>query len=210
MKNPVVLLFSLILMSGCSSLAFVDVAPPKSLNNACNILNEKPSWVGSLGDVHSKYGVPDYVILAMMYQESKFVHDARPIATGKSGLFGSPYASSAYGYSQALDMTWGHYLKSAQVYGASRENFADSAMFMGWYVDWSSRELGLKKTDVRSQYLAYHEGLGGFKAKSFEKKPWLKQVASKVSIRASHYRAQLKKCDKGQLNGDNFFSRYFL
>jgi len=54
--------------------------------------------------------------------------------------------------------------------------------------------LGISKWDAYNQYLAYHEGHGGFRAKSYLKKPWLIKVAQKVKKRAGQYGTQLKRC----------------
>jgi hypothetical protein len=61
----------------------------------------------------------------------------------------------------------------------------------------SSRMLGIKKTDIYSQYLAYHEGRGGFKRKTYNKKPWIKKVAGKVKKQSQRYQSQLRTCKAG-------------
>ena len=53
---------------------------------------------------------------------------------------------------------------------------------------------GIKKSDAYNQYLAYHEGHGGFKSKSYNKKDWLINTATKVDQRAEKYRQQLDQC----------------
>jgi hypothetical protein len=58
----------------------------------------------------------------------------------------------------------------------------------------SFRSLGIQKSDIYSQYLAYHEGRGGFKRKTYNKKPWIKQVARKVKRQSLRYQAQLNNC----------------
>ena len=71
-------------------------------------------------------------------------------------------ASSAYGYSQALDGTWEEYKISTGNSNADRKNFEDASDFIGWYIDGSYRLLKLNKSDVYNHYLAYHEGRGGY------------------------------------------------
>ena len=61
-------------------------------------------------------------------------------------------------------------------------------------MDGSSRSLGINKSDIYSQYLAYHEGRGGFKRKTYNKKTWLKQVAGKVKRQSQRYQGQLNRC----------------
>ena len=47
-----------------------------------------------------------------------------------------------------------------------------------------------------SNYLAYHEGYGGFKKKSYRKKPWLIKVADRVQTRSTKYQQQYWGCAK--------------
>ena len=70
--------------------------------------------------------------------------------------------------------TWADYKKSSGRRFASRSNIHDATDFMGWYMQESRRRLGIKMSDTKNQYLAYHEGHGGFERRSFRKKSWLK------------------------------------
>jgi hypothetical protein len=65
--------------------------------------------------------------------------------------------------------------------------------------------LGISKWDAYNQYLAYHEGHGGFKRKTYNGKPWLIGVARKVKNSASGYAAQLKRCGDDLDNGWRFW-----
>ena len=67
-------------------------------------------------------------------------------------------------------------------------------MFIGWYIDGSQKTLGISKWDTYSQYLAYHDGRGGFKRKTYTRKPNLLKVARRVEQTARNYGWQLKKC----------------
>ena len=60
----------------------------------------------------------------------------------------------------------------------------------------SYRQNGIAKDDTFRLYLAYHEGHGGFKKKTYRNKQWLVDVARKVDKRANTYNAQLKGCVK--------------
>ena len=104
--------------------------------------------------------------------------------------------SSAYGYAQALDGTWADYKKSSGRRFASRSNIHDATDFMGWYMQESRRRLGVKMSDAKKQYLAYHEGHGGFERGSYRKKAWLLSVSDKVNRRANSYKKQLKRCGR--------------
>lgn len=101
--------------------------------------------------------------------------------------------SSAYGYAQAQDPAWSDFQK-ATIHGGSRTNFDDSIMFVGWYTHETQRQLGVSKWDAYNQYLAYHEGRGGYKRKTYASKPSLKKVARKVEQQAKNYGWQLKQC----------------
>jgi hypothetical protein len=59
---------------------------------------------------------------------------------------------------------------------------------MGWYMDESSRKLGISKTDAEAQYLAYHEGRTGYANQSYLGKPWLVEVAARVQSRSENVR----------------------
>ena len=102
--------------------------------------------------------------------------------------------SSAYGYSQALDGTWGDYRKETGNRGARRNNIKDATDFMGWYMTKTRSRLGIPFTDVRNQYLAYHDGHTGYARGTWRKKAWLVDVSQRVASRAVMYEAQLRNC----------------
>ncbi|HAB38198.1 MAG TPA: lytic transglycosylase, partial [Rhodobacteraceae bacterium] len=66
--------------------------------------------------------------------------------------------------------------------------------FMGWYMAETNRKLGISLSDARNQYLAYHEGRGGYARGSHRKKSWLLRVADKVERRSQMYANQLRNC----------------
>ena len=206
------LLLSVLLLSGCAvhqKSNNPDHSQPSSMNNACAIMAEKPTWATALSEAERKYGVEPAQLLAMMYQESSFKYNARPIAKNGNGLRGTSFASSAYGFSQALELTWADYIKKSGHDGAKRESFADSAMFMAWFVDSSSKQTGIRKSRVDDMYLIYHEGAGGYAKKTFKDKSWLLDTANAVDKRYVKYKSQLEDCSVSELSS-NFFARYFL
>ena len=184
-------LMCLILMtlSGCSSV------PPTNITNGCDLFKDRGSWYRAASKSSEKWGVPIDVQLAIIYQESRFVDDARPPQNHLLGVIPMGRASSAYGYAQAKDSTWDWYIEKTGNRGADRDNFADAVDFIGWYVDTSNRMLGLSKSDTYNQYLAYHEGHGGYKRKTYNQKAWLIKVAKKVENRAKSYQTQLAQCN---------------
>ena len=130
--------------------------------------------------MQQRWGAPVQVPMAMMYQESSFKHDALPPRYYFLGFIPWGRVSSAYGYAQAKDETWADYKREAGGWGASRDDFADALDFMGWYIQKSQRVNGVSKWDAYGQYLNYHEGWGGYRNRSYDAKPWLKNVSQKV------------------------------
>ena len=85
----------------------------------------------------------------------------------------------------------------------------DAVDFIGWYGDYTHKTLGVSKWDAYNQYLAYHEGHGGFNRGTFRNKQWLIDVAHKVERKASSYSGQLKRCEKDlQSDGGWFFGLF--
>ncbi len=105
-----------------------------------------------------------------------------------------PRRSSAYGYAQAQDPAWNDYRRDTGHWTHDRDKFGDAINFVGWYTDKSHKNLGLSKWDAPNQYLAYHEGWGGFKRGTYKKKKFLSGVAAKVKRQTATYSAQLKTC----------------
>ena len=95
--------------------------------------------------------------------------------------------------------------KSTKNRWADRDDFEDVVDFIGWYGNMSHNDLGISKWDAHNQYLAYHEGHGGYKRKTYLKKPWLIKVAKKVDDRAKAYHTQLNRCKKDLKKSGWFF-----
>ncbi len=167
---------------------------PRNLESACAIAKERPRYMSAMRKAERRWGVPVHVQMAVIHQESKFVGDARTPHQYVLGIIPVGRQSSAYGYSQALDGTWDEYRRARGKRGAKRDDIRDATDFMGWYMDESARSLGISKYDAASQYLAYHEGRGGFARGSHRAKPWLMNVAANVGARAERYRLQLASC----------------
>jgi len=177
-------------------LAACSTVPPKEKEDLCEIFYEKRDWFDAAQDMKDEWGVPIHVPMAMMYQESSFRHNALPPRDYiVFGLIPWGRVSSAYGYSQAKTMTWDDYKRETGSLFANRENFEDAIDFMGWFISKTHKINKVSKWDANKQYLNYHEGWGGFKRRSYDKKPWLVNVAKKVDKRAKRYAQQLKKCE---------------
>ncbi|KGJ03355.1 hypothetical protein SAMN04487972_12222 [Paracoccus halophilus] len=167
---------------------------PRNLDNACAIAAERPAYMRAMQTTARRWNIPVHVQMATIYQESRFIGDARTPHRYALGIIPIGRQSSAYGYSQALDGTWDEYRRATGKRRARRNDIRDATDFMGWYMDGSSRELGISRSDAASQYLAYHEGRGGFSRGTYRGKRWLMDVAAKVSARSEIYRRQLASC----------------
>ncbi|MCP5158232.1 MAG: transglycosylase SLT domain-containing protein [Gammaproteobacteria bacterium] len=170
--------------------------PPRNVNNACAIFAEYGDWYLDAKTASRRWGVPLPVLLAIIHQESAFRSDARPPPrTWYFGFIPGPRPTSAYGYSQALDGTWDDYIAATGNHDADRDQFDAAVDFVGWYVHQTAKYNHVAKYDAYRQYLAYHEGRGGFSKGSHRKKPWLIKRARQVSQQANRYRAQLARCE---------------
>ncbi|MEM9533800.1 MAG: transglycosylase SLT domain-containing protein [Pseudomonadota bacterium] len=180
---------ALLVISGCAT------APPADPDNICAIFSERPKWYKAALKSTKRWGTPVHIQMAIMHQESRFVADAAPPRKRLLGVVPLGRKSSAYGYAQVKDETWKWYQREAGGRGADRDSFADAIDFVGWYTDVSRRQLGLSKWDPYGQYLAYHEGHGGYERKTYASKAWLIAVAKKVDFRAREWGAELKRCE---------------
>ena len=157
----------------CAFMSACATSPPSDVNDACEIFREKSGWYKDAKKSRARWDAPISVMMAIMHQESRFVATAKPPRQKIWGIIPGPRPSDAYGYSQAKDATWEWYERSSGRYGADRDDFGDAIDFIGWYNDMSYRQNGIAKDDTFRLYLAYHEGHGGFKKKTYRNKQWL-------------------------------------
>jgi hypothetical protein len=175
--KKIIVFFALGLMVGFSK-------PPTNTENICRIFQKNPTWYWKAKQTETKWGVPVAVQMAIINQESHFDAEAKA-------------RSSAYGFSQALRGTWASYKKSTGARGR-RNEFAAATDFIGWYVHMTKRNLGISPKNTYALYLAYHEGLGGYRSHSYSRKPMIVRVAKKVDHKADIYQTQLLAC-QGQI-----------
>ncbi|WP_037227999.1 transglycosylase SLT domain-containing protein [Roseobacter sp. GAI101] len=180
-----------VLLASCSG---GPTSAPRNLDNACAILKERPEYYKAFRATERRWGVPVHVQMATIHQESKFIADARTPFRYVIGVIPMGRQSSAFGYGQALDATWDEYLSETGKRSAKRDRIRDASDFMGWYMTKSRAKNGIALHDARNQYLAYHEGNTGFSRQSYNGKPWLVTVASKVQQRADMYQGQIAGC----------------
>lgn len=185
-QNKIVILcLTALLMSSCAT-------PPSNPENLCSIFTQKRGWHKDALRAEKRWGSSPAVMMAIMYQESRYIDDAKP---PRKRFLGIPLwrVSSSYGYSQAKDGTWDWYERSVGRNG-DRDDFDDAIDFIGWYNKQSNQMNGIALTDPYSLYLAYHEGHGGYRAGSYRQKAWLLDVAGSVRDRAARYGQQLRSC----------------
>ncbi len=181
------------LLAGCGNREF---AAPRELDDACAIVAQHPDYLRAFRATEREWGVPVAVQMAVIYQESKFIGNARTPHQYALGVIPVGRQSSAYGYAQALDGTWEEYVADRGGRGASRDDIRDATDFMGWYMAQTVVETGVQLNDAENQYLAYHEGRSGYLRGSHNSKGWLLRIADEVGSRAVLYDAQLRACGR--------------
>lgn len=191
MSRPIRALILLLFVAACGSSNY---SAPRNLDNACSIVDQRPHYLRAMKRTERRWGVPVAVQMATIYQESKFIGNARTPYQFALGVIPMGRQSSAYGYSQALDGTWDDYQKELGGWRARRDSIDDATDFMGWYFKKTQDDLGISLTDAKNQYLAYHEGRTGYRRGSHNAKGWLLRVSDEVANRAILYDTQLRSC----------------
>lgn len=184
-------LIVLLLVAACGG---GNNSAPRNLNDACSILNQRPKYARAFKATERRWGVPAHVQMAVIYQESKFIANARTPYRYVLGVLPMGRQSSAFGYAQALDATWDGYRRATGRWGADRDDIFDATDFMGWYMNETRERNGISLNDARNQYLAYHEGHTGYARGTYRSKSWLLRVSGEVAARADNYRGQLANC----------------
>lgn len=192
--SKIILALAIFLTLGSCAKRYGDA--PRNLDDACSIVRERPSYLRAFRQAEREYGVAVPVLMAIIYQESKFISDNRPPHQYVLGVIPVGRQSSALGYSQALDGTWAEYQRLKGGSGARRTDIFDAADFMGWYMQQTVEEVGIPINDTRNQYLAYHDGRTGYKRGTWRSKSWLIRIADEVAARAVVYDTQLRRCNK--------------
>lgn len=194
----ILLSFIFIFIISCSSVNNINTA------DSCIIFKEKKNWYNSSKKSFDKWGVPISLQLSIINQESSFRQFAKPNRKKLFGFIPAKRPSTAFGYAQVTNPTWKWYKTNTGNFNASRANFNDITDFIGWYTNKSRDMLNISIDDYYNQYLAYHEGHGGWKKKSYISKKWLINVAKKVESNANLYNKQLLECES-KFNKRGFF-----
>jgi hypothetical protein len=132
--------------------------------------------------------------MATLRKESGFQSNARPPRDYYLGFIPGKRASSAYGYSQALDGTWAEYKAASGNFAARRSNFEDAVDFVGWYHARSSGALGIQQSDAYNLYLAYYSGWTAYQRGDWRSNARLQRTARETAEMAQAYSAQLRQC----------------
>ncbi|MCG3268635.1 lytic transglycosylase [Loktanella sp. D2R18] len=185
----------MLILGSCGGQSSHNSAP-RNLDDACSIVSERPEYLRAFRAVERKYGVPVPSLMAIIYQESKFISDNRPPHRYALGVIPVGRQSSAVGYSQALDATWREYQDEVGGSRARRQDVNAATDFMGWYMVQTVEETGVAIDDTRNQYLAYHDGRSGYLRGTWRSKSWLIRIAGEVEARAVMYDQQLRACRK--------------
>jgi len=188
------LILSVIFITGCSSI-------PQNTSNSCSIFNERYLWYKHAKKTEKKWGTPIYIQLAIIKMESDFDWLAKPPRQKLFKIIPFKRPSSSFGYSQAVKGTWEQYKNETGNKLATRTRFKDSVDFIGWYTDKTESLLKISKKDAFRQYLAYHEGWGGYK--NYKNNQKVIVLAKKVEKQSNKYKAQLQDCQK-RLNKNKY------
>ena len=188
------LILLIILITGCSSI-------PQNTSNSCSIFNERYLWYKHAKKTEQKWGTPIYIQLAIIKMESDFDWLAKPQRQKLFKIIPFKRPSSSFGYSQAVKGTWEQYKNETGNKLATRTRFKDSVDFIGWYTNKTESLLKISKKDAFRQYLAYHEGWGGYK--NYKNNQKVIVLAKKVEKQSDKYKAQLQDCQK-RLNKNKY------
>jgi hypothetical protein len=188
------LILSVTFITGCSSI-------PQNTTNSCSIFNERYLWYKHAKKTEQKWGTPIYIQLAIIKMESDFDWLAKPARQKLFKIIPFKRPSSSFGYSQAVKGTWEQYKNETGNKMATRARFKDSVDFIGWYTDKTESLLKISKKDAFRQYLAYHEGWGGYK--NYKNNQKVIVLAQRVKKQSDKYKAQLQDCQK-RLNKNKY------
>ncbi|MGG7568365.1 transglycosylase SLT domain-containing protein [Rhodovulum sp. DZ06] len=192
--RPALWLSAAVMLASCAGEPSRPEGPPRNVENACAILDERPHWGAALDGAAMRWGAPPEVVMAIIWKESSFQPEARTSRTYTLGFIPSGRRSSAYGYAQAIDGTWEWYRNETGRDDAERNRFEDAADFVGWYMNRSRRVNGIPMDDAFNQYLAYHEGHAGWRRGNHNAKAWLQRVARDVTRQAERYERHILAC----------------
>lgn len=191
--------FGLVLVACTPFLVTACIAsgPPSNTADACKIFQEQRGWYRAALDSEKRWNIGVPILMSVIKKESSFRAKARP--PRKRGLFGLPgrRPSTAFGYAQAKNETWGDYIRATRNRGASRSNFRDAVDFVGWYLNNAARVNRISRNSAHNLYIAYHEGLTGYRLGRWRGSSFVVGAAAKVESQARMFAQQLQSCRRG-------------
>lgn len=150
-------------------------------SSICTLLKQHPTWLQAVQDTEKKWGVPAEVQLAIIKQESDFNANAKNST------------STATGFAQVINKSWSAYLDANNKHD-SRNDFHAAIDFIGWYANQIHRYADINPANAYKLYLAYHEGIGGYRHLATHPKPAVVKLAQNVQQIATMYAEQMVSC----------------
>lgn len=200
MKHRIITAILCLLLTGMGFLLSACVSTqPQDIDNVCAVFQQNPRWYADAARSQRRWGIPMSVLMAIMYQESRFQPTVKPPREKLFSMIPWVRPTSADGFSQATYETWWQYQDYTDNFAAQRSRFKDAIDFVGWYTRMAHLKLGIPSNNAFELYLAYHEGLEGYASHSYARQPWLIAVAHRVQAQANMYHYQLVRCG-GSLN----------
>jgi len=184
---PIILILCL-LISGCFDTMPNDPA------NVCSIFEQNPSWYWDAQRAQKRWGVPTSILMAIMYQESRFQPTVKPPRGRLLWVIPWSRPTTADGFAQVTNETWWRYQNATDNFAARRSKFKDAIDFVGWYSYQAHRKDGIRLNDAYALYLSYHDGVGGYRDRYYLRQRWLRNIAWGVKRRADIYHQQLVRC----------------
>jgi len=173
---------------------------PTRINDVCAVFDQRDgwfnSWHGAAKSTEREFGVPVPILMATVYTESGFNARAKPPRTKLLGFIPWKRASTAFGYSQALDGTWTRYQSETGRWYARRNDFGDAIHFIGWYHAKSHQVNGIALNDTYNLYLAYYLGHAGYSKGLGRTNAQAQQAARRAANMAMKYAAQMQACGR--------------
>lgn len=176
-------------------MSFLYISTPAQ--NLCAVFSDNFDWYRYTHEAESKWGIDKSIIMAVIHAESSFRATAMPVKSYLFGMIPWETHSSAFGYSQALKGTWEEFSNDSPALIRSRMNFKDSAEFVAWYLSKCAKSANINPNDAANLYLCYHEGVNGFKKKSYRSKTWLVEKSKSIASNASASKRELFDCESG-------------
>ncbi len=190
--------FTKIAAIGLLAILTACASAPSRIDDVCAVFDQRDGWVdnwrSAAETTEAKYGVSVPVLMATIRKELAFQRNAKPPRTKLLGFIPWARASTAHGYSQALDGTWSQYQRETGNFMARRTKFSDAVDFVGWYHAKSSKSLGIARNDTLRLYLAYYSGWTAYQRGDWQRNAGIQRYARETDRTARSYAAQLNGC----------------